>query len=38
MSWAALWVMTHEAIHEPHSNYNATHDIVHELMNNNLLT
>ena len=30
--------MTHEAAHEPHSNYNTTHKAVHELMNNNLHT
>ena len=30
--------LTHEVVHEPHSNYNTTHKVVHELMNNNLLT
>ena len=30
--------MTCEAVYESHSNYNRTHEAVHELMNNNLLT
>ena len=30
--------MTHEPVHDPHSNYNTTHEAVYELMNNNLLT
>ena len=26
--------MTHEGAREPHSSYNITHEVVHELMNN----
>ena len=38
VSLTASWVMTHELVCDPHSNYNTTHEAVHELMNNNLLT
>ena len=31
-------VLSHEAVHEPHSSYNTTDEAAHALMNNNLLT
>ena len=37
MSQGALWVMTHKAVCELHSNYNTTSKADHKLMNNNLL-